>query len=146
MHCVMTSPPSMGPLWLLLMYLYIFILKEKNIQSKRMLRLVDDDIESPYKIVPDIFDFFFIKLWALLWRHMGSTWVQHYLRETIRRHRAAPDSVSGIDWIKFSQWNIHEIVDNERVLTCGVGYLMYRIIINIDQQLSLVYITIYLFN
>ena len=29
-------------------------------QSKRMIRLVDDDIESPYKIVQkDIFDFFY---------------------------------------------------------------------------------------
>ena len=28
-------------------------------QSKCMLRVVDDDIESPYKIVPDIFDFWY---------------------------------------------------------------------------------------
>ena len=34
-------------------------LKEKKMQSKRMFRLVDDDIESPYEIVPDIFDFFY---------------------------------------------------------------------------------------
>ena len=26
-------------------------------QSKYMLRVVDDDIESPYQIVPEIFDF-----------------------------------------------------------------------------------------
>ena len=37
-------------------------LKEKKIQSKIMyVMVVDDDIESPYKIVPDIFDVF-IKL------------------------------------------------------------------------------------
>ena len=36
-------------------------LKEKLMQSKCMLRVVDHDIEGPYKIVPDIFDVFFIK-------------------------------------------------------------------------------------
>ena len=28
-------------------------------QSKCMLRLVDEDIASPYKIVPDVFDFLY---------------------------------------------------------------------------------------
>ena len=32
---------------------------EKKKQSKRMLRVVDDEIEGPYKIVPYIFDFFY---------------------------------------------------------------------------------------
>ena len=33
-------------------------LKEKKMQSQRMLRVIDDDIGSPIKIVPDIFEFF----------------------------------------------------------------------------------------
>ena len=33
-------------------------LKGKKMQSKCMFRVVDDDIESPYKIVPNIYDFF----------------------------------------------------------------------------------------
>ena len=32
-------------------------LKEKKMQSKCMHRVVDDDIESQYTTVPDIFDF-----------------------------------------------------------------------------------------
>ena len=38
------------------------ILKERKMQKKYMLRVVDDDIESPYKVVPDVFLFLFIKL------------------------------------------------------------------------------------
>ena len=34
------------------------MLKEKKTQSKCMFRLGDDDIESPYKIFLDTFDFF----------------------------------------------------------------------------------------
>ena len=34
-----------------------FVLEEKKMQSKNMLRAVDDDIDSSYKIIPDIFDF-----------------------------------------------------------------------------------------
>ena len=34
--------------------LCIVLLKEKKMQSKRMFSLVDEDIQSPYKIVRDI--------------------------------------------------------------------------------------------
>ena len=37
---------------------YATVLREKKMQSKCFLNVVDDDIESPYKIAPDIFDFF----------------------------------------------------------------------------------------
>ena len=37
-------------------------LKEKKMQSKCLFRLGHDDIDNPYKIVPDIFDFFLVKL------------------------------------------------------------------------------------
>ena len=37
---------------------YMKVLKEKKMQSKCMFRVVDDDIESLSKIVPDIYTFF----------------------------------------------------------------------------------------
>ena len=43
-------------------------------QSKRILRVVDGDIESPYKIVSDIFDLLKIKLWTLLYHSPNTTW------------------------------------------------------------------------
>ena len=33
------------------------ILKERKMQSQCMLKVVDDYIETPYKFVPDVFDF-----------------------------------------------------------------------------------------
>ena len=78
-------------------------LKEKKIQRKcrPMLMVIDDDIESPIKIVPDKFAFFIYKVVSILyywrlscaccvtskiyvdlcWRHMGSTWVPRHFWE-----------------------------------------------------------------
>ena len=49
-------------------------LKVKKVHSLLMLRVVHDDIVSPYIIVPDIFDFFFIMLWAFLYHCPNTTW------------------------------------------------------------------------
>ena len=51
-QCLSPRPNNINVVW------FCYILKEKKMQSKYILRVVEDDIASPYKIVQDIFNYF----------------------------------------------------------------------------------------
>ena len=94
-----------------------FRFNEKKMQSKCILRVVDDDIESPYKIVRDIFDFFkqscehcFI---TLLTPHVGchgACCVTSYDTSSKSPYDVIKplwvQSQEFADWLKFSQWQL----------------------------------------
>ena len=88
-------------------------------QSTCMLRLVDGDIESPYKIVPDTFcvSVFLYHCPSTTWRpRHGACCVMSYglhlsttpfLREQMTSQRCSGQGLRNLaDWLKFSQWRL----------------------------------------
>ena len=81
----------------------------------------------------------------VLWRHMGSTWVQHHFWEPTWRHGAVPGGVSGMCWLVKMMASMKWLI-MRKFWHLEADIINVWDIINGDQRRSLVYITIYLFN